>query len=81
MSNFGGVDEAKLHQNLAGSDKLTLDFLGVGGVVRNISGGFSHRDQQQHQQQLGMNMSSLEQEAAKSNSQQPTQAFGRTKLH
>ncbi|KAG6713564.1 hypothetical protein I3842_05G159300 [Carya illinoinensis] len=57
-----GVDEEKLHQNLAhvsfgGSDKLTLDFLGVGGMVRNLGGGYSQTDQQQ---QHAMNMSSLE---------------------
>ncbi|KAI4369098.1 hypothetical protein MLD38_017585 [Melastoma candidum] len=38
-TGFGGVNEAKLPQNLAagigtGSDKLTLDFLGVGGIMR-----------------------------------------------
>ncbi|KAI4379061.1 hypothetical protein MLD38_005402 [Melastoma candidum] len=36
---FGAVNESKLRQNLAagigaGSDKLTLDFLGVGGILR-----------------------------------------------
>ncbi|CAK7326896.1 unnamed protein product [Dovyalis caffra] len=30
-SSFSKVDEENLHQSLAGSDKLTLDFLGVGG--------------------------------------------------
>ncbi|KAL2347911.1 hypothetical protein Fmac_001911 [Flemingia macrophylla] len=43
----------KLSQNLGvcfgGSDKLTLDFLGVGGMVRNMNGsGFSQREQPQH---------------------------------
>ncbi|KDP38212.1 hypothetical protein JCGZ_04855 [Jatropha curcas] len=41
--NFSNVEDAKLHQSLGmsigGSDKLTLDFLGVGGMVRNIGGG------------------------------------------
>ncbi|KAG5240581.1 protein indeterminate-domain [Salix suchowensis] len=41
--------EENLHQNLAGSDKLTLDFLGVGGRVRNIGGGFPRGDQHRMQ--------------------------------
>jgi hypothetical protein len=44
-SNFSKVGEEKLHQSLAGSDKLTLDFLGVGGRVRNVGGGFPQGDQ------------------------------------
>ncbi|XP_011025113.1 PREDICTED: zinc finger protein NUTCRACKER-like [Populus euphratica] len=44
-SNFSKVGEEKLHQSLAGSDKLTLDFLGVGGRVRNVGGGFAQGDQ------------------------------------
>ncbi|KAJ6903308.1 protein indeterminate-domain 5 [Populus alba x Populus x berolinensis] len=44
-SNFSKVGEDKLHQSLAGSDKLTLDFLGVGGRVRNVGGGFPQGDQ------------------------------------
>ncbi|XP_043715255.1 protein indeterminate-domain 4, chloroplastic-like [Telopea speciosissima] len=52
-TNFGNMDEPKLHQNLTvnlgGSDRLTRDFLGVGGMVRNIGGGgLSQRDQQHH---------------------------------
>ncbi|XP_027359942.1 protein indeterminate-domain 5, chloroplastic-like [Abrus precatorius] len=53
LSQFHNVVEEpkKLSQNLGvcfgGSDKLTLDFLGVGGMVRNMSsGGFSQREQQ-----------------------------------
>ncbi|XP_021691847.2 protein indeterminate-domain 5, chloroplastic isoform X2 [Hevea brasiliensis] len=39
-TNFSNVEEANLHQTLGvGSDKLTLDFLGVGGMVRSIGGG------------------------------------------
>lgn len=80
-NNFGGfssgvVDEAKLHQNLAasfgGSDKLTLDFLGVGGIVRNMGGGYSQREQQQ--QQHGMStptMSSLDQQLKSAQGGQP----------
>lgn len=69
-NNFGGfsggvaVDEAKLHQNLAasfgGSDKLTLDFLGVGGIVRNMGGGYSQREQQQQHGMSTPTMSSLD---------------------
>ena len=43
-----------------GSDKLTLDFLGVGGMVRNMSshsgGGFSQREQQLHSMSAMNNM-------------------------
>ncbi|KAJ6981866.1 protein indeterminate-domain 5 [Populus alba x Populus x berolinensis] len=45
-SSFSKADEGNMHQGLAGSDKLTLDFLGVGGRVRNIGGGFPQRQQQ-----------------------------------
>ncbi|KHN37805.1 Zinc finger protein MAGPIE [Glycine soja] len=55
LCGFHNVDESnnnKLPQNLSvnfgGSDKLTLDFLGVGGMMTNMSGGFSQREQQQH---------------------------------
>ncbi|WCJ33734.1 indeterminate(ID)-domain 5 [Euphorbia peplus] len=65
--NGTGFDEAKLHQslgvNMGENDKLTLDFLGVGGMVRNIGG--SGRQQHQH----GINMSSLDSEI-KSSAQQ-----------
>ncbi|KAL9364473.1 hypothetical protein Peur_042346 [Populus x canadensis] len=44
-SNFSKVGEENLHQSLAGSDKLTLDFLGVGGRVRNVGGGYPQGDQ------------------------------------
>ncbi|KAE8661497.1 Indeterminate(ID)-domain 5, putative isoform 2 [Hibiscus syriacus] len=55
-TNFSNVNEGnKLHQNLAGSmgagsDKLTLDFLGVGEMVRNMGGAGS---------QHGINIGSL----------------------
>ena len=58
LSGFHNVDESnhKLPQNLnvnfGGSDKLTLDFLGVGGMVRNMNGGFSQREQLQQQQRV-----------------------------
>ncbi|XP_019457023.1 PREDICTED: protein indeterminate-domain 5, chloroplastic-like isoform X1 [Lupinus angustifolius] len=44
--------EPKLHSvSIGGSDKLsTRDFLGVGQIVRSMSGGVSHREQQQQQQ-------------------------------
>ncbi|KAK1554432.1 hypothetical protein Q3G72_012082 [Acer saccharum] len=80
-ANFCNVDKAKLHQNLAavgggigGSDKLTLDFLGVGGMVRNINnGGFTQREHQ-----LGINMTNaLDPEMKSSQANQP---FGSAKL-
>ncbi|XP_028752631.1 protein indeterminate-domain 4, chloroplastic-like [Neltuma alba] len=80
-SIFGNVqagnDQANsLQQNLGvsfgGSDKLTLDFLGVGGMVRNMNGGFSQREPQQHG---SMNMSSLEPAAG-----QASQSFRSTTL-
>ncbi|KAA8529927.1 hypothetical protein F0562_034469 [Nyssa sinensis] len=51
-SNFGDMDQPKVNQmNLSvsagGSDRLTRDFLGVGEIVRSMSGGISQRDQQQ----------------------------------
>ncbi|KAH7515457.1 hypothetical protein FEM48_Zijuj10G0028300 [Ziziphus jujuba var. spinosa] len=72
----GGVAEAKLHQNLAasfgGSDKLTLDFLGVGGIVRNMGGGYSQRDLQHQQQQHGMtSMTSLDPQLKSTQGSQP----------
>ncbi|KAK8627643.1 hypothetical protein V6N13_135250 [Hibiscus sabdariffa] len=76
-ANFCNVEEAKLHQNLAGgmgeSDKLTLDFLGVGGMVGDIGGGFSQREQH------GINVSSLDPDM-KSSAQANPQQFGRAKL-
>ncbi|KAF2316642.1 hypothetical protein GH714_041983 [Hevea brasiliensis] len=51
----GNKEEAKLHQGLnvsiGGSDRLTRDFLGVGQIVRSMSGGFSQRDKHQQLQQ------------------------------
>lgn len=48
-SHLSNLDQAKLHQNFAasmgGSDRLTRDFLGVGGMVRSMSGALSQRDQ------------------------------------
>ena len=76
-TNFSSMDEAKLHQNLAvsfgGSDKLTLDFLGVGGMVRNMGGGYSQREQQH-----AINMSSLESDLK--STAQASQPFGSTTL-
>ncbi|TKY51641.1 indeterminate-domain 4 [Spatholobus suberectus] len=63
-----------LHANFEGSDKLTLDFLGVGGMVRNMSGGFSQREQQQRV--MGA-MSSLDPDLK---SAQSSQHFGRSTL-
>ncbi|XAR48016.1 hypothetical protein NMG60_11030697 [Bertholletia excelsa] len=36
-ASFGNMDKVKLAQNLSGSDRMTLDFLGVGGgMLRNL---------------------------------------------
>ncbi|RVX11529.1 Protein indeterminate-domain 5, chloroplastic [Vitis vinifera] len=71
--NFCNIDEIKLHQNLTanmgGSDRLTRDFLGVGQMVRTISGGFSQRDLPPP----GINISTLDSERS---SAQTSQAFG-----
>ncbi|WJX16914.1 hypothetical protein P8452_06893 [Trifolium repens] len=70
LGQFHNVEENKKmsQQSLGnlcfgGSDKLTLDFLGVGGMVRNMSnstsgggGGFSQRDQQLHSMSAVNNM-------------------------
>ncbi|GAU34062.1 hypothetical protein TSUD_16500 [Trifolium subterraneum] len=68
LGQFHNVEENKKmsQQSLGnlcfgGSDKLTLDFLGVGGMVRNMSnntsgGGFSQRDQQLHSMSAMNNM-------------------------
>ncbi|OVA01081.1 zinc finger protein [Macleaya cordata] len=63
-SNLSNMDDqAKLHQNLTvsigGSDRLTRDFLGVGGMVRSM-GGIAQRDQQQ--QHHGIDIGSLDSE-------------------
>ncbi|KAJ4710235.1 protein indeterminate-domain 5, chloroplastic-like [Melia azedarach] len=81
--SFGNIDEPKLHQNLnisniGGSDRMTRDFLGVGQIVRSVSGGFPQREKQQQQQQQqqhhGIDVSSLDSER---NVAAPTnQSFG-----
>lgn len=81
-ASFCNVNDAKLHQNLTtsmgGSDKLTLDFLGVGGMMRKrTDGGFAHREQQQ-QQHGTINMSSLDRDRK---SEQGSQPFGSSKMH
>ncbi|KAF5197514.1 indeterminate-domain 5, chloroplastic-like [Thalictrum thalictroides] len=60
-ANMSNMDEAKMHQNLSaslgGSDRLTRDFLGVGGIVRSVSGAISQREQHH-----GLDISSLDSE-------------------
>lgn len=78
-TNFSNVNEAKFHQSVAagigGSDKLTLDFLGVGpGMVRNIGAGFSQREQQHS---MSINLSPLDPDIK---SAQANQQFGNAKL-
>lgn len=77
-TNLCNMDEMKLHQNVGGSDRLTRDFLGVGQMVRSISGGYSQRDLQQPQPQPpGINMSTLlDSERSSSTHAQTSQAFG-----
>ena len=78
-TNFSKVDDAKLHQSLGvsmgGSDRLTLDFLGVGGVVRNVGGGFSQREQRHV-----VEMSSLDSEIKTAAAAQGSRPFGGAKL-
>ncbi|XP_010093356.2 protein indeterminate-domain 5, chloroplastic isoform X2 [Morus notabilis] len=78
----GGTEEPKLQQNsnlpmnssLGGSDRFTRDFLGVGQIVRSVSGGFaSKRSSEQQQQQQHQQMSSLDSE---SNAAPSSQSFG-----
>ena len=65
--------------SVGGSDRLTRDFLGVGQIVRGMSGsgGVAQREQQQ---QHGFNLSSLEAERYNNNSNNAApssgQAFG-----
>ncbi|KAG4116218.1 hypothetical protein ERO13_D12G156300v2 [Gossypium hirsutum] len=72
-ANFSNVDEAKLHQKLGvrigESDKLTLDFLGVGEMVGNMGGNGQH----------GINIGSLNPDV-KSSAQATSQQFGCPKL-
>ncbi|KAK7279591.1 hypothetical protein RJT34_24644 [Clitoria ternatea] len=77
LCGFGDSNNnnTKLPQNLnlsfGGSDnKLTLDFLGVGGMVRNIGGGFSQRERVQQQQRILGTMSSLDRELKSAQSSQ-----------
>ncbi|CAK9181902.1 unnamed protein product [Ilex paraguariensis] len=75
--SFGNMDQTKLHQNVnvtvGGSDGLTRDFLGVGEIVRCMSGGFSQREQQR-----GIDMSSLDSEPKTA---PKSQSFGGGSFH
>lgn len=59
------MEEAKLHQNklavsnVGGSDGMTRDFLGVGGMITGMGGGMQQSDHRHH---LGMGNSSFESE-------------------
>lgn len=85
QQNFGNADDAagKMHQNYSRSmkgstdDRLTLDFLGIGGGrAKNLSGGFP----QMEQEAAGNNeMASLEHSKISSLSQ-ARHAFGNPKL-
>ncbi|KAE8716140.1 Zinc finger protein MAGPIE [Hibiscus syriacus] len=67
-TNFSNVNEAnKFAASIGGTDKLTLDFLGVGEIVRNISGAAG---------QHGINIGSLNPDMKSSSAQQ----FGGAKL-
>jgi len=57
--------EGKVHamsgsSSMGGSDRLTRDFLGVGQIVRGMSGSGGVAQREQQQQQHGFNLSSLE---------------------
>jgi len=65
-SIFG--NESNLNMRFGGSDKLTLDFLGVGGMVRNMSGGFSQSEQQRDM--MNTNMASLNHDLKSAHSSQ-----------
>lgn len=78
--NFGNMEEGRKLNNqnfslsIGGSDRLTLDFLGVGGGrVRNMGGGFSQREQQHG----GIHMGSLD---PKMDSGQAGNVFGGPKM-
>ncbi|XP_058770065.1 protein indeterminate-domain 5, chloroplastic-like isoform X1 [Vicia villosa] len=72
-SLFG--NENNLNIRFGESDKLTLDFLGVGGMVRNISGaGFSQNEQQQQHAMASLNQN------LKSSQAQSSQHFGSSNL-
>ncbi|KAG8634848.1 hypothetical protein MANES_17G092100v8 [Manihot esculenta] len=83
----GNMEEAKLHQgmnvSIGGSDRLTRDFLGVGQIVRSMSGGFSqrekhhhhHQQQQQQAPQPGIDMSSSL-DSERNITAQTSQSFG-----
>ncbi|KAK9106449.1 hypothetical protein Syun_022460 [Stephania yunnanensis] len=86
-SNMCEMDEAKLHhQNLTvsigGSDRLTRDFLGVGGVIRSMGGGMSaqrdhhHQQQQQQQRAHGIDISSLDSEMKSAAAAAANRPFG-----
>ena len=86
LGQFHNLDESntKLPQNLGvsfgGSDKLTLDFLGVGGMVRNMSSAFSQREQQQQQQQQQRVMSTMSSLDRDLKSAQSSHHFGSSTL-
>ncbi|OAY29390.1 protein indeterminate-domain 5, chloroplastic [Manihot esculenta] len=81
-SYSGNPEEPKLHQGLnmsiGGSDRLTRDFLGVGQIVRSMSGGFSQREKHQQLQQPpqpGIEMSSSL-DSERNITAQTSQSFG-----
>ncbi|KAL6970103.1 hypothetical protein U1Q18_029808 [Sarracenia purpurea var. burkii] len=68
--SFGSMEQLKLQHHRCvgggGSDGLTRDFLGVGEIVRNMGGGFSHTERQRV-----IDVSSLDQERQTAPSGQP----------
>ncbi|WOH07559.1 hypothetical protein DCAR_0726991 [Daucus carota subsp. sativus] len=86
VANYGNMDEAaKMNHNfslsIGGSDRLTLDFLGVGGgrVSRNAGGGFSQREHAAAAAAAGMGMNPLEHQKMNS-SQGSHNVFGGSQL-
>lgn len=75
-TNLCNMEEAKIHQSVTtgiggGSDRLTRDFLGVGGgMVRNMSSSLSQRD---HHHGIGIGIGPLDPEMK---SAAVNQAFG-----
>ncbi|KDP38211.1 hypothetical protein JCGZ_04854 [Jatropha curcas] len=77
---YNNIEEAKLQHGLnvsiGGSDRLTRDFLGVGQIVRSMSGGFSQREKQPPQQQSIDMSSSLDSDRNITAPAPTSQSFG-----
>ncbi|QHN78795.1 hypothetical protein HN51_056009 [Arachis hypogaea] len=79
-SNTNKLPQNHLGVSFGGSDKLTLDFLGVGGMVRNINTGatthaFSQTHREQQQQGMMSTLSSLDSDLKSAQSATPSHRF------